>query len=229
MRWFRRGQADREIALDPARQDALLAGIRQRFGPNRQVSFRDQATAVASDLVGDDGLMAAMRLMSEAAEESYAGVQAQVSGRYPVDRRNYRAVWRALGPSLRTPLFHLPSGFHPHIHVAAAVAVTGRHAPRCVQLTDPAWALRYPVELLDLTTAGWEFGRIPVDPDAARLVHALIGTIAQLRNALDDPPPLPSGVRELMRRNNTTPVVDGAGQVVGGINVGAEARPAFLT
>ena len=36
-------------------------------------------------------------------------------------------------------------------------------------------------------------------------------------------------IRELMRRNRTTPVYDQGGtSVVGGINVGAEMRPAFL-
>ena len=34
MRWFRRGSADNQVVLDPARQQALIHDIRQRFTPS---------------------------------------------------------------------------------------------------------------------------------------------------------------------------------------------------
>jgi hypothetical protein len=230
MRWFRRTPAEQPVALDPGRQEAILQEVRHRFGPAAQVRYAEQVQALVPALASDDGLMVATRIGRQVAEEAYVSVRAQVSARgYPVDRRNYRALWRTVGPALRTPLFGLPCGLHPYIHVAGSVAVIGAHATRYVKLTDPAPALAALLEVLDLTTAGWEFGRIPADADGAQLVSGLISTISQVRVALEDPPPLPPGIRELMRRNNTTPVYDPSGRhVIAGINVGAELRPAFL-
>ena len=84
-------------------------------------------------------------------------------------------------------------------------------------------------ELLDLTTVGWEYGRVRVDVDAAALANRLILTAAQLRAAMEEPPRLPPPVRELMRRNNTVAVYDpAAGGVVGAINLGAQLdRPCW--
>jgi hypothetical protein len=69
-----------------------------------------------------------------------------------------------------------------------------------------------------------------VDTDAAYLMSRLIAAAKDVRIAVgDEPPPLPPAIRELMRRNRTTPVYNPGGtSVVGGINVGAEMRPAFL-
>jgi hypothetical protein len=56
----------------------------------------------------------------------------------------------------------------------------------------------------------------------------LIAAAGRAGRGGDEPPPLPPAMRELMRRNRTTPVYDPGGtSVVGGINVGAEMRPAF--
>ena len=72
---------------------------------------------------------------------------------------------------------------------------------------------------------------MPVDTNAARLATTRIAAASQIRAAMpDEPPPLPPAIRELMRRNSTTNVYDPAGTtVVGGINLGAEMRPALLT
>jgi hypothetical protein len=116
------------------------------------------------------------------------------------------------------------------VHLAAALTIVADRARRCVRLTDPHPLLAHVFEVLDLTTAGWEFGRVPVDADGAQLVGRLTVAAKEIRAAMDDPPPLPPAIRELMRRNNTTDVRDPTGtMVIGGINVGAELRPALLT
>jgi hypothetical protein len=237
MRWFRRAPAERPAEPDRARQEALAQEIRHRFGADTQIRYHDQVDALTPVLDGDDGLCVAVRVVHDTAEQAHAEVLAQVAevnrrlGRgYALDGRNYRPLWRQAGPDLRSPLFALPCGFHPYVHLAAALAVLGVHPHRCVRLTDPAVLLAHVFEVLDLTTAGWEFGRVPVDTDAAHLASRLISAAKQIRTAMAEPPPLPPAIRELMRRNNTTEVYDPTGRtVIGGINVGAEMRPAFLT
>ncbi|GIJ48751.1 hypothetical protein Val02_56370 [Virgisporangium aliadipatigenens] len=229
MRWFRRrggGPSD----LDPARQEELLREVR-RFGTDGRARPADEVAALTPLLTEPDGLAVAARLVQEAAGEAFAGVRAQISAGYPVDRRNYRVLWRAAGARLRTPLFELPGRLHPYVHLTAAAGALGDHADRVSKLIAPQPVVDALVELLDLVTASWEFGGVPADPDGADLVRALIHAAGQIRAVMpDEPAPLPPGIRELMRRNNTTPVVDPAAhRVVGGINVGAEIRPAFLT
>jgi hypothetical protein len=226
MRWFRRTPAGRSVDLDPARQEALVQEIRHRFGAGVRIPYRDQVHALRPVLDGDLGLLVAARIVRDMAEEA----NIEILRRYAMQGRNYRALWRQVGPALRSPLFALPGGFHPYVHLAAALGVIGANARRCVRLTDPNPLQARLLELLDLTVSGWEFGRVPVDPDAATLASGLISTTQHLRTAMpDEPPPLSPAIREMMRRNNTTHVYDPAGRaVIGGINVGAEMRPAFL-
>jgi hypothetical protein len=140
MRWFRRGSADNEVALDPARQQALIQDIRLRFNPQAQMRFDQQAAALAPMLSAEDNALAvAARIVRDSAEECYADVYAQVgdvsrrSGhQYAIDRRNYRALWRHFGPHLRTPMFSLPCGFHPYIHLRSPSSGRMRRAsPSC--------------------------------------------------------------------------------------------------
>lgn len=237
MRWFRRGSGDDQVAFDPAAQQALIQDIRQRFNPNVRVPLDQQAGALAPMLSADDNaLSVAVRILRDVAEECYADVYAQVSDvsrrsghQYAIDRRNYRALWRHFGPHLRTPMFNVPSGFHPYIHVTAAVAVIGPHAARAIKLPGGNAVLPHMLELLDLTTSGWEFGGVPVGTDAAHLATRLITVARQVIDTMDEPPPLPPPVRETMRSNRTTPVLDANGAKVGGINLGAEMRRIFLT
>ncbi|MEV4627263.1 hypothetical protein AB0J90_13320 [Micromonospora sp. NPDC049523] len=235
MRWFRSLLGGKKVQQDPSRQEALLQEVR-RFGARAEVRFADQADAVARLLDGDDGLSVAARILHEFADEAHAELHAQAAELYRrrgyrlvVDRRNYRPLWQAAGPELRWPLFALPGGLHPYVQVAAAVTVVGVQAPRRVRVTDPYPLLAHVFEVFDLTAAGWEYGRVRVDADGASLAHGLISTAQQIRGAMDDPPPLPPPVRELMRRNNTIDVYHPAGNgVVGAINLGAELRPALL-
>jgi hypothetical protein len=236
MRWFRLALGRRRVQHDASRQDALLQDVRHRFGAGVQVWFPEQVDAVARLLEGDDGLSLATTIVREFADEAHAEIHAQAvdlgrrtGRRVAVERPNYRPLWRMAGPELRWPLFGLPCGFHPYVQVAAAVAVVGGRAPRCVRMTDPVPLLAHVFEVLDLTTAGWEYGRVRVDSDAASLAHGLISTARSIRAAMKEPPPLPPAARELMRRNNVTEVYDPTGdRVVGGINVGAEMRAALL-
>ena len=236
MRWFRRASGGRRAPHDPGRQVALLQDVRHGFGGGVRVRFPDQADAVMRLLDGDDGLSVAARIVRDVADEAHAEILARASdlsrltGRQLiVDRRNYRPLWRVVGPELRSPLFALPCGFHPYVQVAAAVIVVGGRADRYAHLTDPGPLLAHVFEVLDLTTAGWEYARVRVDTDAAQLANRLISTARQLRAAMKEPPPLPPAARELMRRNNTTDVYEpGGDRVVGGINLGAEMRPALL-
>ncbi|MGW4460827.1 hypothetical protein [Micromonospora sp. NPDC004704] len=235
MGWFRSLLGRKKVQQDPTRQEALLHDVR-RSGARAEVRFPDQADAVARLLDGDDGLSVAARIMREFADEAHAELHAQAADlnrrrgyRLVVDRRNYRPLWQAAGPELRWPLFALPGGLHPYVQVAAAVTVVGAQASRIVRVTDPYPLLAHVFEVFDLTAAGWEYGRVQVDVDGAALANGLIYTAREIRGAMDDPPPLPPPVRELMRRNNTIDVYDPTGtRVVGAINLGGELRPSLL-
>jgi hypothetical protein len=229
MRWFRRKPADKPLVVDPARQEALIADIRRRFGGHVQVGFHEQVDALVPLFDDDDGLTVATRIVHGVAEQAYADVRAQAAARgLGVDRRMYRALYRQMGPDLHYPLAALPSGLHPYVHLGAALAAVQAHPKRAMVLTDPNWLLVHTLELLDLTVSGWEFGRVPVSADAAELASRLIAAATQLRLTEDEPPALPPGIRELMRSNRTTDIYDRAGTVIGSINVGAEARRSFL-
>lgn len=236
MRWLRLLLGRRQVQHDPGRQEALLQEVRHRFGGHVQVRYPDQVDAVTRLLAGDDGLSVAARVVREFADEAHSELLAQsfdlhrrTGHRLTVDRRNYRSLWKAAAPELRSPLFALPCGFHPYVQVAAAVTIVGARAPRFVRVTDPNPLLAHVFEVLDLTAAGWEYGRVRVDIDAASLANRLISTARQIRAAMDEPPPLPPPARELMRRNNTIDVYDPTShQVVSAINLGAEMRPALL-
>lgn len=231
MRWFRRAPAEKR---DTGRQDAMVQEVRGRFGPAVQLPFRAQVDTMVPLLEGDDGLLAAARILADVAREAQADVLrqvAEINRRYALSSSTYHGLWRAGARDLRFPLFALPSGFHPYIHVPAALAVIGGSAKRCIKLTDPATVLGNMFDVVDLTSAGWEFGRILVDTDGAFLMRSLITAATKVRTAVgDEPPPLPSAIRSLMRRNNTVQVYDPAGRtVVDSINLGGEMRPAFLT
>ena len=81
MRWFRRKPADGPLLVDPARQEALIADIRRRFGGHVQVRFREQVDALVPLLNDDDGLTVATRIVHGTAEQAYADVQAQAAAR----------------------------------------------------------------------------------------------------------------------------------------------------
>ncbi|MFJ8578348.1 hypothetical protein [Micromonospora sp. NPDC093277] len=236
MRWLRQLLGSRRVQLNPGRQEALLQDVRQRYGPRSQVRFPEQVEAITRMLNDDDGLVVAARIVSVAADEAHADLQAQAHDvhrrtgrRLLVHRRNYRPLWKEAGPALRWPLFTLPCGLHPYAQVAAAVAVVGSRAPRLSRVTDPGPILTRVFEVLDLTTAGWEYGRVRVDTDAAALGDRLISTAGQVLAAIDDPPRLPPPVRELMRRNSTTDIHDPTGpRLVGAINLGARMRETLL-
>ncbi|GAA3343238.1 hypothetical protein GCM10020358_81130 [Amorphoplanes nipponensis] len=236
MRWFPLGPGRRRADPDPARQQALLEDIRRRYGAHVRVPFPEQAAAVVPALDGDDGLAVAATVLREFADEAHAELLAQAGELYrrtghgvAVDRRNYRPLWQAAGPELRWPLFALPGRLHPYVQVAAAATVLGDQARRYVRVADPQPPLAHLFEILDLTVAGWEYGRVPVDADAAALAGRLIATARELRAAMPEPPPLPPPVRELMRRNHTVDVREPGGhRVVGGFNPGREMRQSLL-
>ncbi|MFG1953720.1 hypothetical protein [Micromonospora sp. NPDC048830] len=236
MRWLRQLLGSRRVQLDPGRQQALLRDVRHRYGARSQARFPEQIEAITRMLHDDDGLVVAAQIVSKAADEAHADLQAQAHDvhrrtgrRLLVHRRNYRPLWKEAGPALRWPLFALPCGFHPYAQVAAAVVVVGSRAPRLGQVTDPNPLLTRVFEVLDLTTASWEYGQVRVDTDAAALADRLISTAGQILADIDDPPRLPPPVRELMRRNNTLDVHDPTGpRVVGGINLGARMRETLL-
>ncbi|WBB67789.1 hypothetical protein [Micromonospora sp. WMMD812] len=236
MRWLRRLLGGGRVQLDLGRQQALLRDVQQRYGAHARIRFPEQVEAVAELLDGDDGLVVAAGIVSQVADEAHADLQAQAQEihrrtgrRLLVHRRNYRPLWKEAGPALRWPLFALPSGFHPYAQVAAAVAVVGSRASRLDRVTDPSPLVTRVFEVLDLTTAGWEYGRVRVDTDAAALADRLISSAAQVLAAMDDPPRLPPPVRELMRRNNTLDVHDPTSpRAVGRINLGARMREQLL-
>ena len=236
MRWFRLGGGKRRVEHDPARQQALRQDVRQRFGRHVQVRFPDQAEAVSQLLDGDDGLAVAVEILREFTDAAHtdlltqaAELQRRTGHGLVVDRRNYRPLWQEAGRYLRWSLFELPGGLHPYVQVAAAVAVVGGQARRAVRATDPVRLLGSVFEVLDLTVAGWEYGRVQVDVDAVALAEQLIATGRELRAAMPEPPPLPPPVREMMRRNNTLDVYDPSGsRVVSTYNPGKEMRQSLL-
>ncbi|GLY06959.1 hypothetical protein [Actinoplanes sp. NBRC 101535] len=229
MRWFRFGRDEQRQQHDPERAQALLHTMRERYGVHVAGGFADQAEAAGRQLQGDDGLLVAAAILREVADGAFADLTAQVGGRMPFNRRSYRPLWKHAGHNLRYPMFALPGGLHPYIQVNAAVTVVGGQAKRAIQVNDPGPLLEHLMEILDLTFAGWEFGRVRVDADAAALAARLIDAARWVRDAMGDPPPLPPPVRELMRRNNTVPVLDAAGDwQIGGFNPGKEMREALL-
>ncbi|NBE79633.1 hypothetical protein [Micromonospora rubida] len=236
MRWLQRLLGGGRVQLDAGRQQVLLREVQHQYGAHARIPFPAQVEAVTGMLNGDDGLVVAARIVSQVADEAHADLQAQAQEvhrrtgrRLLVHRRNYRPLWMEAGRSLRWPLFTLPCGFHPYAQVAAAVAVVGSQASRLDRVTDPNALVTHVFEVLDLTTAGWEYGRVRVDTDAAALADRLISTAGQVLAAMDDPPRLPPPVRALMRRNNTLGVLDPTGpRIVGGINPGARMREHLL-
>ena len=188
------------------------------YGAHARIRFPEQVDAISRLLSDDDGLVVAAGIVCEAADEAHADLQSQAQEmfrrtgrRLLVHRRNYRPLWKEAGPALRWPLGALPSGLHPYAQVTAAVAVIGDRAKRLGRVTDPQPFVARLFEVLDLTTAGWEFGRVRVDTDGAALVERLTVTAAQVLAAMDDPPRLPPAVREMMRRNHRIDVYDPAG------------------
>jgi hypothetical protein len=232
---MQRGPGKQQAQYDPERRQALLHDLRHRFGGQVRVRFADQANAVAQLLTGDDGLLVAVGIVREYADAAHADLLGQVDELYrrtgqglAVDRRNYRPLWHAAGPRLRWPLATVP-GLHPYVQVAGAVVVVGTQARRIVRVTDPYPLLASLFEVLDLTVASWEYGRVRVDTDSARLAGALIAATRDLRDAMSDPPPLPPPVRDQMRRNNTVEVRDAAtDHIVGGFNPGKQMREFLL-
>jgi hypothetical protein len=235
MRWFRLGRGARQVQHDPGRRQAVLDTVRQSYGAHVRVPFAEQCDAVVLLLDGDDGLSVAAEIIGEVADAGHADLLAQVAdlhrhtGRaFAVDRGNHRPLWEAAGPQLHWSLFTLPGGLHPYVQVTAAATVLAAQARRSVRVSDSHRLLAHVFEVLDLTLAGWEFGRVRVDVDAATLADRLISAARDLRAAMSDPPPLPSPVRELMRRNHTADVHDADGRVVGGFNPGRELRQSLL-
>src|SRR5688572_19045214 len=98
MRWFRRKSADGPVTIDPARQEALTADVRRRFGGHVPAGAHEQAGALVGLLTGDDGTAVAVRIVHETAERAHAEVRAQAAalGR-GIDRHNYRAGLRQTG------------------------------------------------------------------------------------------------------------------------------------
>ncbi|GGL10009.1 hypothetical protein [Mangrovihabitans endophyticus] len=234
MRWF--GLGRRRVEQDPQRQHALLHELRHGFGPQQQLPFADQAEQVTRLLDGDDGLAVASEIVREVADAAHQEMLAQADHLHRqtgagvrVDRSNYRPLWRDAGRWLRWPLFALPGGLHPYVHVAAAAPTIGAGARRAVRVTSAEPLLDRMFEVLDLTVAGWEFGRVRVDTDAATLAVRLISATRALHDAMSEPPPLPPPVRELMRRNNSVDVLDPrADRVVGTFNPGKTMRETLL-
>jgi hypothetical protein len=228
MRWFRRKPAD-EPLVDPVRQEALIADVRRRFGGHVAARVQEQVDALVAVFDEDTGLSVATVIVHRMAEQAAADVQAQAAARgLAVDRRSYRAVYRQMGADLRYRLGELPDGFHPYVHLGAALEAIAAHPKRAMVLTEPNRLLAHTLELLDLTVSGWEFGRVVVTADAAGLVGRLIAAAMQLRLTEDEPPALPPGIREVMRSNRRSDIVDRNGAVIGSINVGEQARRSFL-
>ncbi len=233
MRWFRRTR-DKRLDQQDAAQRTMINDVRQRFGVRQPGSFHHQATAVAEALTGPDGVAAAAGIVHEFADSAHSEIQRvaaelsrQVGYQFFVDRANYRPMWREAKPDLRWPLFNLPCGLFPYIHVAGALRVI---SARVKFTTDQNRLHGHLFEILDLTISGWEFASVRVDADGAALASLLISTARDLRTAMSKEPPLPPPVRELMRRNNTIDVyAPDAHRIVGGINPGREMREMLLT
>jgi hypothetical protein len=224
MRWFRRGSGRQS---DPGAGQAIVDDVRERFGAHLPGSFREQAEAVVPLLSGDEGVAAAAAILREFADSAYADLVAQTG--FPIDRTDYRSLWRDGRGRLRWQLFTLPCRLHPYIQVSAAAGVLSTEAKRAVRQTEPGPLLAHVLEVLDLTIDGWEFARVRPDTDGAILAHRLIAAARDLRGAMSDEPPLPRPVRELMRRNHVVDIYDPESpQVVGGFNPGKEMREALL-
>ncbi|GAA2635231.1 hypothetical protein [Paractinoplanes durhamensis] len=211
----------------------MISDIRQRFGLHQPGSFDQQAAAVAEALTGPDGVAAAAGIVHEFADSAHAEIQrlaAELSRRvgyqFVVDRADYRPMWREARPDLRWPLFELPCGLFPYIHVAGALRAISAEVKLA---TDQNRLHGHLFEILDLTIAGWEFASVRVDTDGAALATLLISTARDLRTTMSKEPPLPNPVRELMRRNNTIDVyAPDAHRIVGGMNPGREMREMLL-
>ncbi|MFU8874445.1 hypothetical protein [Micromonospora sp. SL4-19] len=220
MRRLRQLLGGRRVQLNPGRQQALLRDVRHRYGARSQVRFPEQVEAITRVLNDDDGLVAGARIVSETADEAHVDLQAQAHDvhrrtgrRLLVHRRNYRPLSKEAGKALRWPLFALPCGLHPYAQVAAAAVLSSR-APRLGRESGPNPLLARVFEVLDLTTAGWEYGGVRVDTDAVALADRLISTAGQVLATIDDPPRLPPPVRELMRA--TAPSMFTTDRSVGG-------------
>lgn len=231
MRWFRRKPSERLGPSDAERQ--VIDDVRQRFGLHRPGSFRDQAAAVAEVLGGPDGAGAAAWIVHEFAESAHQEIQGlaatlsrSVGYAFVVDRGNYRPLWRDARGELKWPLFALPCGLFPYIHVAAAVRVIGAQPN---QVPGQSRVLAHLYEILDLIIDGWEFANVRVDTDGTALAEGLIVTSRALRDAMSKEPPLPPPVRELMRNNNTIDVyAPDAPHVVAHVNPGRTLREILL-
>jgi hypothetical protein len=231
MRWFRRKPSERLVLREAHRQ--TIDDVRQRFGLHRPGSFGDQANAVAEVLAGPDGVGAAAGIVHEFADSAHQEIQGlatalsrSVGYQFVVDRSNYRPLWRDARPELKWPLFALPCGLFPYIHVAAAVRVIGAHPKHA---SDQSLLVSRLFEILDLTVAGWEFASVRVDTDGAALATGLITTARAVRDAMSKEPPLPAPVRELMRRKNTIDVyAPDAPRVVAHIDPGRTLREVLL-
>ncbi|WP_436530888.1 hypothetical protein [Actinoplanes sp. HUAS TT8] len=228
MRWLR-GLGKRRIQLDPARQQELLRELRQ-FGPHGNGKLGDQAVRASAVLEGIDGVAVAASILREFADAAFADFATQSAALgMTADRRNYRELWESAGKRLKSPLFARPRGLHPYVHVAAAVTVIGAQAPATVRIVDPLPLLSHMFEILDLTLAGWEYGRVLVDVDGATLAVNLITAATALRGEMSDPPPLPLPARTQMRSNKSVNVLDPAvSRIVGQWNPGKQMRECLL-
>jgi hypothetical protein len=229
MRWLR-DLGKRRIPQDPVRQQELLGELRQRFGPYAPGKHADQVARATALLAGVDGVVVAATVLREFADAAYANVAAQSAALgLAADRRNYRPLWESAGKRLRSPLFAAPAGLHPYIQVAAAVQAVGGQPTETVRVAAPVPALNHMFEILDLTLAGWEFGRILVDVDGATLAVNLITAATAIRNELSDPPPIPQPARMQMRSNKSVHVLDPAvSRIVGQWNPGKQMRECLL-
>jgi hypothetical protein len=229
MRWLR-DLGKRRIQQDPAQQQELLRELRQRFGPRAPGKLGVQATRAAALLDGIDGVAVAGTVMREFADGVYENFAAQSAALgLTADRRNYRALWEAAGKRMRSPLFAVPGGFHPYVQVTAAVSVLGGQPAQTVRIVDPLPLLSHMFEVLDLTLAGWEYGRVLVDVDGATLAVNLITAATAIRNEMPDPPPLPQPARTQMRSNKSVNVLDPAvSRIVGQWNPGKQMRECLL-
>ncbi|WP_433789502.1 hypothetical protein [Actinoplanes sp. CA-252034] len=227
MRWFRFGAGRRQAEQDPGRQQEIYRELLQRFGPHVPGRFTDQAAGAARLLDGDDGIIVAAYVLREFADAAFAATAGQG---FQADRRDYRWTWQGAGPRLRSPLAGGPGvTLHPYVHVAAAATVMATRARQVVKLIAAEPVVTHVLEILDMVTAGWEYGGIAPDADAANLAATLIAAAKEVRAAMPDAPPLPSGIREQMRRNNTVDVWDpAANRIVGGFNPGKAMREALL-
>ncbi|MEV6343219.1 hypothetical protein [Actinoplanes sp. NPDC051851] len=227
MRWFRK----RRIQHDPARQQVMLRDVRERYGPKASGRpLAEQANDVAHMLNDPDGIVVAAFVLREFADAAYHDVAGQCRelGLTP-DRRAYRPLWEQAGKRMRSPLFASPGGFHPYVHVAGAVTLLGIQSQQTVRVINPLPMVGHLFEILDLTLAGWEFGRVLVDVDGATLATQLITTATEVRGAMTDPPPIPPPARAQMRRNNSVDVLDPAiSRIVGKWNPGQQMRESLL-